>query len=152
MANKYTPAVRAGDTVNGKVVPVGHGAPGPGRKKGSHNKKTAATRERAEDILSKILKNGPTPLEVMWKMMKGPNYPGGIKYDAQRLEAAKAAAPYVHPRLSSILLSGQLGITHEEALKRLERMEVGAEFKEAEDVPYEIIENIAAEEGEGAED
>lgn len=39
---------------------------------------------------------------------------------ADRFEAAKAAAPYVHPRLAATVLSGSLNLTQEAALDELE--------------------------------
>ena len=65
-----------------------------GRKKGVPNKSNAA-REQA------IISSGLTPLDYLIAILRdegsGPN---------MRLEAAKAAAPYVHPRLAAIELSG----------------------------------------------
>jgi hypothetical protein len=39
---------------------------------------------------------------------------------SDRLDAAKSAAPYLHPRLSSVQVSGDLTLNHEQALKELE--------------------------------
>jgi hypothetical protein len=39
---------------------------------------------------------------------------------SQGMEAAKAAAPYVHPRLAAVELSGGATITHEEAIDQLD--------------------------------
>lgn len=39
---------------------------------------------------------------------------------AQRLDMAKAAAPYVHPRLAAIEHSGDMTLHHEDALGELE--------------------------------
>jgi len=61
-----------------------------GRKAGVPNRATA--KREAE-----IAKSGLTPLEVMLKIMRNKN-----KTDEQRLDAAKAAAPYVHPKLAAI--------------------------------------------------
>ena len=78
-----------------------------GRKKGSRNKRTAA-------MLDAVVKSGITPLDYMLEVMRKP-----IPEDAepqvkavmigQRFEAAKAAAPYVHNRLSSIEHAGKGG-------------------------------------------
>lgn len=168
--------VRAGqvDPGTGRKALPGTGAPGPGRPKGVPNRKIKETRQRAQDILQRILKNGPTPLEIMWKMLKFPwvcrncdhlsetrfkicpaceakpikvgkglVYPCVRNFDASLLEAAKAAAPYVHPRLQQITLSGHLGITHEEALARLDRLDAGDEI-EAEEAEYVIEEDDEA--------
>lgn len=62
--------------------------PGSGRKPGSANKKT-------REIADRAAKEGLTPLEYMLQVMRD------VKADdARRLDAAKSAAPYMHPRLS----------------------------------------------------
>lgn len=65
-----------------------------GRQRGTPNRATA--RKAAE-----IAGSGETPLEYLLRVMRD---------DAQkpedRITAAKAAAPYVHPRLSAVELSG----------------------------------------------
>jgi hypothetical protein len=68
-----------------------------GRQKGTPNKASAA-REAA------IRKSGLTPLDYMLKLMRN------RKLDQDtRLEAAKAAAPYVHPKLNSVEFTGPNG-------------------------------------------
>lgn len=68
-----------------------------GRQKGSRNKATAR-RER------EIAKGGDTPLEYMLKVMRN------AKADATRRDdMAKAAAPYVHPKLASLQHTGPKG-------------------------------------------
>ena len=63
---------------------------GAGRPKGTANRRT---RETAEAIAA----SGQVPLDYLLSVMRDP------QADAQqRLDAAKAAAPYVHPRLSSV--------------------------------------------------
>lgn len=67
---------------------------GAGRKPGSPNKASAA-RQAA------VKASGITPLDYMLKVMRNK------RVDlATRLEAAGKAAPYVHPRLSSIVHKG----------------------------------------------
>jgi hypothetical protein len=61
-----------------------------GRRKGTPNKATA---ERQEEIAA----SGLTPLEFMLTEMRNEDNPKDV-----RMEAAKAAAPYVHPKLSSV--------------------------------------------------
>lgn len=71
--------------------------PGAGRPKGAANKKTREIAERA-------IQEGITPLEYMLRLLRDESA------DPQmRFEAAKAAAPYIHPRLSSIEASGKDG-------------------------------------------
>lgn len=69
-----------------------------GRKKGTPNKATAAkAREIAE--------SGLTPLEFMINTMRDETK----EFDV-RLDAAKGAAPYVHPKLASIDHKGALEV------------------------------------------
>lgn len=76
----------------------GHGGkrPGSGRKKGSANRKTREVADRAAAA-------GVTPLEVLLEAMTYYHGQG----DRQKAAAmAKEAAPYCHPRLSAVALSG----------------------------------------------
>ena len=73
------------------------GAKTGGRKKGTPNKATAA---KAAEIAA----SGGTPLDYMLKVMRDP----GLEPD-MRLDAAKSAAPYVHPKLAAIELTGKDG-------------------------------------------
>lgn len=65
---------------------------GAGRKPGAINKATAAAREYAEAT-------GIMPLEFMLQIMRDP---GADR--TERLDMAKAAAPYVHAKLSSVTM------------------------------------------------
>lgn len=67
----------------------GGARPGAGRKPGAATKRTREIAERA-------IAERKTPLEVMLDIMHD------AEDTATKLEAAKAAAPYVHPKLSSI--------------------------------------------------
>ena len=69
-----------------------HGA---GRKKGARNKASAA-RETA------IAASGLTPLEYILGIMRDE-----AQQVAVRLDMAKAAAPYVHPRLAAVAHTGE---------------------------------------------
>lgn len=64
---------------------------GSGRKAGTPNKRTIARN-------SKLAKSGLSPLDFMLKTMRNAKLPR-----TERLQAAQAAAPYVHPRLSAQL-------------------------------------------------
>jgi hypothetical protein len=71
-----------------------------GRQKGTPNKKNAAT-------IAAIAKAGVTPLEYMLDVMRKPlpkDASAEVKASivSMQFEAAKAAAPYVHPRLSAV--------------------------------------------------
>jgi hypothetical protein len=68
-----------------------------GRKKGTPNKATA---KKAEEIAA----SGLTPLEYMLQIMRDER-----QTDQVRLDAAKAAAPYVHPKLANVELHGKDG-------------------------------------------
>lgn len=68
-----------------------------GRRKGTPNRATAR-REK------EIAKSGVTPLEYMLKVMRNPK-----ASDDRRDDMAKAAAPYVHPKLASMQHTGRNG-------------------------------------------
>ncbi len=72
----------------------GGSRPNAGRKPGSPNKATA---ERQAEIEA----SGITPLEYMLATLRDEN-----KSTEERMEAAKSAAPYVHPKLAAVELSG----------------------------------------------
>lgn len=64
--------------------------PGAGRKPGA-----ATTRTR--EIADKAASEGITPLEYLLSVMRD----AGVD-EAKRIDAAKAAAPYVHPKLQPV--------------------------------------------------
>lgn len=68
----------------------GGATPGAGRKKGIPNKASIARQE-------KVAATGITPLDYMLAVMRDPT---ATKW--RRDDMAKAVAPYVHPRLSTI--------------------------------------------------
>jgi len=59
-----------------------------------------------EEVIAKAVEGETTPLEVMLQIMRAPESPASLRF-----EAAKAAAPYVHPRLSQV----DSTITHKQA-------------------------------------
>lgn len=61
-----------------------------GRKKGSLG-------QRTQEIIAAVAKSGISPLEYMLKVMRDPE-----QEDARRDEMAKAAAPFIHPKLNAI--------------------------------------------------
>lgn len=70
---------------------------GQGRPKGAKNKKTLELQRR-------VAKGGISPLDYMLKVMRNP------RADlARRDDMGKAAAPYVHARLSSVEATGKDG-------------------------------------------
>ena len=95
---------------------------GAGRKRGAPNK---ATQERQRAIAS-----SGSALDVIIKRMRYHERKADLALksnddrEAERHlkeaeEAAKAAAPYVHARFSSVEMSGGLTLSHEERLAQL---------------------------------
>lgn len=76
-------------------MPVPKGTRVGGRQKGTPNKATSA---KAAEIKA----SGLTPLDYMLQILRD-----AALDPAQRLDAAKAAAPYVHPRLASVDLGNK---------------------------------------------
>src|SRR3954463_9800682 len=75
-----------------------------GRQKGTPNKLTA--KREAE-----IAASGLTPLDYMLGIVRAETPPGldatvAVARETLRFEAAKAAAPYCHPRLPAVTLGG----------------------------------------------
>ena len=64
-----------------------------GRKKGTPNKRTAALHAA---LLAEFKLSGGTPLDVMLTVMRNPALPLRL-----RIDAAKKAAPFCHPKLRS---------------------------------------------------
>lgn len=60
-------------------------------------RKVGATTTKTREIADKAAAAGVTPLEYMLGILRDEENP-----PAMRFEAAKAAAPFVHPKLSSI--------------------------------------------------
>lgn len=84
----------------------GGARPGSGRKPGAPNKRTAALVKAAEA-------GGVMPLDYMLSVMRDASEDPDV-----RLDAAKASAPYVHAKLSSIEVSANV-TTHEASLDDL---------------------------------
>jgi hypothetical protein len=68
----------------------GGNRPGAGRKPGAPNKATAE-RQKA------VKESGLTPIDYLLSVMRDEAVPRD-----ERVEAAKAAAPYVHPKLATV--------------------------------------------------
>ena len=83
-----------------------------GRRAGAGRKKGSATR-RTREIADAAATNGITPLEFLLAVMTAPSDHEDAKVqvarEAMRFDAAKAAAPYVHPRLQAVEHSGPDG-------------------------------------------
>jgi len=78
-------------------MPRGGKRDGAGRKAGSLTTRTRELVEKARDA-------GLTPLDYMLSVMRDESFDM-----EKRLEAAKAAAPYMHPRLAAIEHTGADG-------------------------------------------
>lgn len=82
-----------------RVTKRGGARPGAGRPKGAKSRKR-------KKILEIVSASGKTPLDVMLDVMRG----AFERHDQETaLEAARSAAPYVHPKLSAIEHSGTDG-------------------------------------------
>jgi hypothetical protein len=97
-----------------------------GRKKGTPNKRTAALREA---LLAEFKLSGGMPLDVMLTVMRNPALPLQL-----RLDAAKKALPFCHPKLAPIQPGSKvdigLGARLEAATKRLAEQEARANGKD----------------------
>lgn len=78
-----------------------------GRKQGAANVKT-------REIADRAAKEGVTPLEYMLKVLRDDGAP-----EERRDDMAKAAAPYMHPRLAAVEHSGTMTVNHEDRLRAL---------------------------------
>jgi hypothetical protein len=85
-------------------MPRGGKREGAGRKPGVPNTKT-------RELVEKVEASGLTPLDYMLAQMRDEENAKEL-----RMDAAKAAAPYVHARLAAIEHSGGLNLSHEDAL------------------------------------
>lgn len=84
-----------------------------GARKGAGRKAGSAT-TKTREIADKAASEGLTPLEYMLEIMRDDSVEtddGRVMHDhrAMRFEAAKAAAPYIHPRLAAVEHSGPDG-------------------------------------------
>lgn len=69
---------------------------------------------KSEPIAGQVLPSEEMPLEFLLGVMRDPDRGTLI-----RIDAAKAAAPYCHAKLSQVEHKGDLNVTHEQALKEL---------------------------------
>jgi hypothetical protein len=83
-----------------------------GARKGAGRKAGSAT-TKTREIANGAAAAGLTPLEYMLEVMRRDSEHEDPKVqvarEAMRFEAAKAAAPYIHPRLASVEHSGPDG-------------------------------------------
>ena len=92
-------------------MPRGGKRPGAGRPKGASDKiKETMKREAELKEAGKL-----TPLDFLLGIVQDEEQP-----QEARTDAAKAAAPYCHPKLAQVEHGGSLNISHEQALDELE--------------------------------
>jgi hypothetical protein len=75
-----------------------------GGKREGAGRKTGSLTRRTREVAEGAIGEGQTPLEYMLGVMRDPT-----KEHALRADMAKAAAPYVHPRLAAIEHTGKDG-------------------------------------------
>lgn len=97
-----------------------------GKREGAGRKASALTHKTRAIAEGLVLEGSETPLEVILKLMRN------AQNDEDKLKAAIAAAPYVHPRLAAIEASVEVS-KHEEAVKSLAIAIVGVEQAEDHD-------------------
>lgn len=86
---------------------------GRGGKRSGAGRKAGSLTKRTREVAEKAAEEGITPLEYMLKVMRQETTHEDPKVEIAReamaFEAAKAAAPYMHPRLAAIEHSGPNG-------------------------------------------
>lgn len=75
-----------------------------GARKGAGRKPGILT-QKSREIAEKGIGGGITPLDYMLEILRDPEAD-----KTQRFEAAKAAAPYVHPRLASTEIRAEVAV------------------------------------------
>jgi hypothetical protein len=90
---------------------------GAGRKPGSTTTKT-------RDIADKAATEGVTPLEFMLAVMRDE-----FAERNERLDMAKAAAPYIHPRLSSV--EAKVDANVRRSVRKIERVIIDPQAPDA---------------------
>jgi len=109
----------------------------PGRPPGSKSRATIETQRR-------VAASGMSPLDYMLAVFRDTTLP-----DPLRLDAAKAAAPYVHPRLTSIEHSGAIGLRRADDMSDNElALIAAAQAKPISELPS-VIEGHGGEEHSG---
>jgi len=103
------------------MAKVGGRRPGAGRSRGSANIRT-------REIADQAALNGVTPLEVLLRAMREAEAAGDLDRAAY---FAKDAAPFCHPRLSSIRTTGTVDVTDERPDTRKLAMFMMAALREA---------------------
>jgi len=107
-------------------MPRGGARQGAGRPKGSKDSKprkiTVRTLDDVKRVKARAMNEGKIlPLDLFMDVLNDTEAD-----DAARMEAAKAAAPYMHPRLQAVAFSG--GVTHKTREQSLIELDALAEI------------------------
>jgi hypothetical protein len=114
----------------------GGARPGAGRKPGTATRRTREIAERA-------MIEGETPLEYMLRVMRDP----AVDHE-RRDEMARAAAPYIHPRLTAVAVKGLPGELAQSAASGDDLTRLIAPFRSALRLP--MIDGVVADtDGDG---
>lgn len=118
---------------------LGGARPGAGRKKGGKNRSTIEREMRAAAGVHAAINKGLMPLDVILAVMRGEK-----TFEPEQVDAAIAAAPYVHARLASTVLE------HKHALSDVSLDELRAWITALERVTFVDPEGAEAGAGEAA--
>ena len=96
-----------------------------GARKGAGRKLGSATK-RTREVADRAAAEGITPLEYMLAVMREDSTHEDARIqagrEAMKFEAAKAAAPYIHPRLQAIVHSGSIDTIMSASDKQLDAL------------------------------
>lgn len=87
---------------------------GRGRPRGAKNKRTEELEAAMAKLAAEKAEGEVMPLDLMLEVMRNPDLPWLL-----RLSMAEKAAPYCHPRLSTVQANVDVKTGHEAALKEL---------------------------------
>lgn len=99
--NKLNNVKRVPRKSRAKIVAVKVYAPGDRVEQA--NIENFARNKHRRQLVDEILRSDESPLQIMWKVMQG-----DTSYTPMQLKAAELAAPYVHPKIASITVSGSM--------------------------------------------
>ena len=99
-----------------------------GGKRQGAGRKPGATTTKTREIADKAAAGGITPLEFMLSVLRDESAPTDARF-----EAAKQAAPYIHPKLSSI--EAKIDADVRRSVRRIERDIIDPQHSDAASVP-----------------
>jgi hypothetical protein len=101
-----------------------------GRQRGTPNKATVERRMRAQSGLAEAKLTGVSPLNIILMVAAGGEAAAGIT--DRQLQAACAAAPYIHPRLAASTINANITpMTSEERDARIAFLQAKQHAREA---------------------